>query len=179
MSLRRDNPRPFRRVVGAGRPWAPLQVPSHCATNGVLLTSIKRGAIARTAGRGPWMRPGLGDRDVRKRIAAPMIRDCAILLAPSRRSHWRTKYLGLVLGSRTLGSKDARRAERHDARRPRWRVTPVALTLLVGAPLFAACGRSPSSPLPAVLRSATLPTASGVADSRPKSCPAPTTDPNT
>lgn len=53
------------------------------------------------------------------------------------------------------------------------------MAALVGATLFTACGSPPSSSLPAVLRSATLPTASAVVDSRPKSCPTPTTDPNT
>jgi hypothetical protein len=56
------------------------------------------------------------------------------------------------------------------------------VALLVGAALFAVAMPTLSSAAPAVsppFPSATLPTASGVVDSRPPVCPAPSTDPNT
>ena len=61
----------------------------------------------------------------------------------------------------------------------RHRQLAVAVALLSGATIFAACGGPASSSLPSVLPRATLPTASAVVDSRPPSCPARTSDPNT
>jgi hypothetical protein len=64
----------------------------------------------------------------------------------------------------------------------RGRAWTIGLAVLTAASLTTACdgsGSSSAASLPAVLPSATLPTANAVVDRRPASCPTPTSDPNT